>query len=620
MAAVAIVATYVYFLLFAQYGFLRLIKEHGGDALLVDRAMGGMGLAGLAASLLTAILLARFPVRRLLRLAFLGCGMAALLALCPHPAITLAASVLVGASTGVLTVALASHLRRWIPGPHFGLTAGGATGLAYFICNIPPLFDGRPLFQSLFAAAVCAAGALAVSALPGTTPDPEPACPGLDRADFRGLGFASLTLALLALVWIDSTAFATIQQTEALKGRTWGGPARQLLMGLVHLWAAVAAGALVDRGWFRGLLLGTFALFVIAFRMLAVWGTATVLPGPLYAIGISTYSVALILVPSARADEPGLLPARWRAALLYGVAGWLGSALGVGMAQHLHHLPAGLLAAAGLVIGAGLLLAHRDRVRHLWLVLLLGLGGLAVYARPVGPEDTPADPVARGREVYRQEACITCHSQYVRPHGPDVLRWGPFRTPDFDDAPGARPDERRPPSQRGMAAAAPDRAADAVTRLPHALLRPPVHRRLHPRRRPGGLSGQPGPRTRIRPHDSHPRLDPTRLRTAHRPRPRAPHFSDLLHPVSRTGRTRRRTGGRLLQPPGHEPAQRPVLVHRPGLEPRPPAYGTLPHRALRGVRHLHGRARDLHRPAGGRGGCLRTTTHGRRWNVVWFAA
>jgi hypothetical protein len=40
---VAIVATYVYFLLFAQYGFIRLIGERGGSALAVDRAMAGMG-------------------------------------------------------------------------------------------------------------------------------------------------------------------------------------------------------------------------------------------------------------------------------------------------------------------------------------------------------------------------------------------------------------------------------------------------------------------------------------------------------------------------------------------------------------------------------------------------
>jgi mono/diheme cytochrome c family protein/uncharacterized membrane protein len=435
-ALVAIVATYVYFLLFAQYGFIRLIGERGDQAPLVDQAMAGMGLTGLAVSLAAALLLARQPARRLLQLAFLSCGFSALLALCPHRAATLAASVLIGASTGLLTVSLATHLRRWITGPHFGAQAGAATGLAYFICNLPPVFDGRPLFQVLFSAAVCAAGFLAVTALPrdAATPPTAPACPGLQRADFASWGFASLLLALLALVWLDSTAFATIQQTTALKGRTWGGPHQQLLNGLLHLLAAMAAGALMDRGYFRGLLLGVFALFVVAFRLLDVWGTDAALAAPLYVIGISTYSVALILVPSARADETGLLPARWRAALLYGIAGWLGSALGVGMAQHLHRLPGELIIAAGLVIATGYLVHQRARWHLIGLLAPVTLAILFFATRP-DANDADRDPVARGREVYRQEACITCHSQYIRPLTHDVAWWGPYRAPDFQERP-----------------------------------------------------------------------------------------------------------------------------------------------------------------------------------------
>ena len=437
-AAVAIVATYVYFLLFAQYGFIRLIGERGGDALAVDRAMAGMGVSGLAASFITAFLITRIAARLLLQGAFLGCGFAAVLALCPHPAVNLAAAILVGACTGVLTVTLAAHLRRLITGPRFGTWAGAATGLAYFICNIPPLFDGRPLFQVVFSAAVCAVGFLAITALPreALRHEPDPACPALGPSDFRSWGFVSLVLALLALVWIDSTAFATIQHTAELKGRTWGGPSQQWLMGGVHLVAAVLAGALIDAGWFRGLLLGTFFLFALAFRILGVWGLDATLAGPLYAIGISTYSVALILVPSARADQAGLIPARWRAALLYGVAGWLGSALGVGMAQHLHHLPPALIVTGGLVILAGLALARHQQGHPLRAggMTAMALLGLLVYARPEEP-DPALDAVARGREVYRREACITCHSQYIRPRTRDVEMWGPFRAPDFHESP-----------------------------------------------------------------------------------------------------------------------------------------------------------------------------------------
>jgi mono/diheme cytochrome c family protein len=241
-------------------------------------------------------------------------------------------------------------------------------------------------------------------------------------------------------VWLDSTAFATIQHTMELKGRTWGGPHQQWLQGGVHLAAAIAAGALADRGWFRGLLLATFVAFAVAFRMLGVWGADAALAGPLYAAGISTYSVALILFPSARPDAAGLAPVRWRSGLLYGVAGWLGSALGVGMAQHLNRLPLELVVAAGVVILAGLALARGPGSRLAWrsgaLTAAVGAIGLLVTLATGAPARLEtSDPVARGREVYRQEGCITCHSQYIRPLTDDVERWGPFRSPDFTEQP-----------------------------------------------------------------------------------------------------------------------------------------------------------------------------------------
>jgi cytochrome c oxidase cbb3-type subunit 2 len=34
------------------------------------------------------------------------------------------------------------------------------------------------------------------------------------------------------------------------------------------------------------------------------------------------------------------------------------------------------------------------------------------------------DPVVLGRQVYVSEGCIHCHSQYVRPVGPDQELWG----------------------------------------------------------------------------------------------------------------------------------------------------------------------------------------------------
>lgn len=457
--AAAVAATYIHFLLFAQYGLVRLITARGGAASDVDRVMAVMGLVGLVASLGTAFLLARAEGLRLVRRGFLLCAAGALLALAPGAAGREGAAALTGLGLGLLTVSLSASLRRLMPGPHFGLMAGSATGLAYLVCNLPPLFDGPPVLQTLFCAAVCLLGLTATSlharAQRTETPDTPAAAPGLQRDDFRSWGFASIVLGLLALVWLDSTAFATIQHSHGMRGRTWGGPALQLEQGAIHILAAMAAGWLADRGWYRGLLVGAFLLFALAFRMLAVWGMDAMAAGPLYAVGISAYSVALILFPSARPDEPGLVPARWRAALLYGVAGWLGSALGVGMGQHLDRIPAALVAVAGLILAGGLALAHAAWWRRAWrgagIVLLMGAAALLYYARAAGPDAAPALTDAdRGRLVYREEGCIHCHSQFIRPRTRDVERWGPAAAVAADERPPLIGNRRQGPDLRNV--------------------------------------------------------------------------------------------------------------------------------------------------------------------------
>lgn len=40
----------------------------------------------------------------------------------------------------------------------------------------------------------------------------------------------------------------------------------------------------------------------------------------------------------------------------------------------------------------------------------------------------PTDALTRGRRVYISEGCIHCHSQYVRPVGPDQMLWGEVTT------------------------------------------------------------------------------------------------------------------------------------------------------------------------------------------------
>jgi cytochrome c oxidase cbb3-type subunit 2 len=222
----------------------------------------------------------------------------------------------------------------------------------------------------------------------------------------------------------------------------------------VHLAAAVACGWWIDRGRFRSLLVATYGLFAAAFLLLDPPGALVAVTGPLYAVGISLYSVALVAYPSYGPEEPGRVPRRWRAALVYGVGGWLGSALGVGMAQNLHHVPRAFLAAAGALIVAGWALARSGAVRRLArahaVTLLFGVAGVVVYGLGVsGPAPaSAADAVAPevlGRRVYVREGCIHCHSQYLRAGTRDVELWGPPQPPDPEATPPLYGNRRQGP-------------------------------------------------------------------------------------------------------------------------------------------------------------------------------
>lgn len=428
----AIAATYVYFLLYAQFGFVSYLKLFFADPGYTERSMGAMGLGGLVSSLLTPLLLRRVKPARLLAAALTGCAASALLTLAGrHAAWFYLTAFLIGGATGAATVTLASSLRQWLSGPRLGLLAGLGTGLAYLVCNIPLVFDASPLAQTVLSALGCLLGAAVVIASPVT----ENASTGSSlrpSRDYAGWGFASVVAMFFALVWLDSTAFATIQLTGELRAHTWGTPSMKMGLGVFHFGAAVFAGWMIDRGTLKGLLVATFAVFATAFTLLQAGEPGAWTSGPLYAIGISIYSTALVAYPSLHKEQAGLVPVRWRAAILYAVAGWIGSGLGVGLAQHLHSIPLPLLVMAGLPVLLGAAVDH-DRFRPLLRyapVLLAATGGVMFFTvDQTGRVAVTGEPSLEiGRAVYRQEGCIHCHSQYIRPNNPrDVVWWGPYR-------------------------------------------------------------------------------------------------------------------------------------------------------------------------------------------------
>ena len=149
------------------------------------------------------------------------------------------------------------------------------------------------------------------------------------------------------------------------------------------------------------------------------------------------YSVALVAYPSFLMPSASASTRARRAGYLYAVAGWVGSALGIGMARNLHRVPPAFVALAVVLFLGPLLwdaIASGRLSNSVQIQALAVLGVLAVafaatlMLRPtIRPfASVPADTaVERGRRVYIAEGCINCHSQYVRPNTADVAMWGP---------------------------------------------------------------------------------------------------------------------------------------------------------------------------------------------------
>ncbi len=419
MCLVAI--TYVYFLIFAQFAFLKRLAELGIRDSHLKTIMAVMAAGGILFSLLAPRVHRWSSPELRLRVAFGICGVTALIA--TRQLGVAGASVVagfIGAGVGLLTVTLVTHLRRWTGSANPFFIVGAGTGLGYFLCNVPPFFAAAAQVQALIAAALCL---IAVVTLIPSGQEEQIASPVVSAPVW--LVIAGFT----ALVWLDSAAFYIIQNAPALKAQTWNGSGHLWLNAGLHLAAALGSAWLLSRRGLRPVLV--LAVVVLGSACLLL-GSATTAPiaSVFYPIGVSLYSVALVAYPSLIAVAATTAERGRIAGWLYAIAGWIGSAMGIGMGQNLAHVPAVFVFAAALVVivpfSAPLFAARR---RELTLTALVAAAaGLLQLA--IAHERTPEQlsPVERGRQVYISEGCIHCHSQYVRPGTTDVAMWGPVRS------------------------------------------------------------------------------------------------------------------------------------------------------------------------------------------------
>jgi hypothetical protein len=340
-AVITVAAVYVYFLIFAQFGFLKAVQAALGDAPGVIRpVMAMMGAGGIAGSILAARVFS--PARGRLQFAtsLIVCAAAAMLSRGAESAATFqGCALLVGLGIGAATVTLAAMLRRAVGAARLGLVIGCGTGLAYAGCNLPGVFDAGAAMQAWVAVLAALLGAVAGRAL-----EPKFAAGRDGEKDYAPIGIVAWVVIFLALVCVDSAAFYLIQHTPDLKSGTWEGAGRLWVNAGVHLVAAVLAGLALDRGWLTRTTAVAAAALWLACELMSVaprFGAAIAL---FYAAGVSVYSTVLVFYPAW--SGRGRL-----AALVYAVAGWIGSGLGIGLAGGRTDLPGWFLPVAmGLII------------------------------------------------------------------------------------------------------------------------------------------------------------------------------------------------------------------------------------------------------------------------------
>jgi cbb3-type cytochrome oxidase cytochrome c subunit len=418
--AALVALTYIYFLIFAQFGFLARLTQAGIEGTNLRLVMGSMAAGGILLSL--AVPRLRIWPQPALRLR-LGFGIAAVGALAallpPNTAGAALTAFIIGAGLGIVTVTLVTHLPQFTSTHRPILKVGFGVGLGYFVCNLPFVFEASPRQQSVLATFVCVA-ALALplrAAVEESIAQPT----GVQR-----LPFAAALGAFTALIWLDSAAFYIIQHTRQLKAETWMGSAHLWTNGCLHFAAAVAAALLLERSRTRLVLAGAY--LALATACILLLDPAHALSASLlYPIGVSLYSVALVVYPSWLASAVSGDERARIAGWIYALAGWIGSALGIGMGQNLGHVPVAFVVVAG---AAALALPQlellRYRAREVALVgAVLGVAFVAHRAIDKHPAAAQLSIVEAGRRIYISEGCIHCHSQYVRPNSADVALWGP---------------------------------------------------------------------------------------------------------------------------------------------------------------------------------------------------
>jgi hypothetical protein len=350
---IALIAmTFFYFLIFAQFGFLHLIEARVGSGSL-NRVLGVMGIAGVVGAMWTAFKYKPKWSRVWLICGFLGSGAGSWIAAFGRNQFTfIIAAGITGIYLGMLTVSLVGVLARIFPMKGAGLLCGVGVGLAYFLSNVPFVFNATPIEQTLFAYGACGIGFLLSIFMDLSSTDNS-----INMGVKCGRGSSVLSLSAIVtvffvLVWTDSAAFNLIQKNDALKATSWAGKPHLWLIALTHFAAAISGGYWMDKGRICSLFVFSFA-GLMGGALLLYSGHFLFLFTLIYVSAVSLYSTALVAFALVAPCRVSCFSPACQAGFVFAIGGWIGSAMGIGMVSDLGRIPSvyWVVAAPALLFG-----------------------------------------------------------------------------------------------------------------------------------------------------------------------------------------------------------------------------------------------------------------------------
>lgn len=334
-----IACTFFYFLIFAQFAYLHLLSSFNASTVFLNISLLCMCAGGITGCLIVALKHQEHHSIKWLVGGFVSCAIWAQLVWLQSDTVMFPLLGFgIGVSLGILTVSIASTLHFWLPQKKIGIWVGGGVGGAYFLCNVPVIFQSSAHMHCLYAVGMCVIGlflckglTLRVINLPKMQENQK------NNNLFRSKKIWLSSLFLTILVWFDSAAFLLIQQN--FQQDTIINNPETILWGnaLLHLFAAIIAGWLLDKHLIVPLL-----IISLLGLLLGMWGIQNHNHygwKMIYIVSVSIYSTVLVAFVALLQETRKFFPIKIKVALLFAIGGWLGSTIGIIMAYNLQKIP-----------------------------------------------------------------------------------------------------------------------------------------------------------------------------------------------------------------------------------------------------------------------------------------